>query len=302
MSSAPSSRKPGFTLVELLVVIAIIALLVALLLPAVNAAREAARLNQCKNNLKQLGLAVTLHESTKRVLPMGRESTVQIGVAWSFLVLPYIEEQAVFASYVPTKRVDSTENAIAMRTAVPTMFCPTRRNPVADRDFDNNESASQVRGVAAGGDFCAVAGVDAMYGMTAANRPIPRIDGKLAGCMFTFSKIKLRQVIDGVSKTICVGERHIPPIDPKRPAGNQQRLAGDTAFFAADNWRSILVGTSGGMASSTSDPNVERFGSQHLQVVQFVFLDGHVTAYDKQMSVHTLRALGHIGDGGVVTE
>lgn len=295
-SSARTRR--AFTLVELLVVIAIIAILVALLLPAVNAAREAARLTQCKNNLKQLGLALVLHENSRRILPTGRESTVQTGVAWSFHLLPYVEEAAIFDSYVPNRRVDSDENAKAMRTAVPVMFCPTRRSPVADRDFDNNESPSQVRGVAAGGDFCAVAGINAMYGMTASNRPIPRIDVALAGSMFTFSKIKLRQIKDGTSKTIGIGERHIPPINPAARPTTQHRLVGDTAFFAADNWRTVLVGTTGGIAADLEDPNVERFGSQHQQVTQFVFIDGHVESFDKNMSLEVLRNLGHIGDGG----
>jgi prepilin-type N-terminal cleavage/methylation domain-containing protein len=294
--------RRGFTLVELLVVIAIIAILVALLLPAVNAAREAARQTQCKNNLKQLGLALVLHESSRRVLPMGRQSTTQIGVAWSFLLLPFVEEGAIYDAYVPTKRVDTNENARAMRTPVPTMYCPTRRSPAADRDFDNNENTSQVRGVAAGGDFCAVAGVNAMYGMSSANRPIPRIDPALAGSMFTFSKIKLRQIKDGVSKTIGIGERHIPPSNPTARPGTQHRLVGDTAFFASDNWRVVLVGTSGGVAADINDPNVERFGSQHQQVTQFVFIDGHVEGNDKNMSFATLRALGHIGDGGIVQE
>ena len=150
---------------ELLVVIAIIALLVALLLPAVNAAREAARRTQCKNNLKQLGLAVVAHESAKRGLPIGRESTNQIGVSWAFHLLPYVEEQAIHDSLNNTKRVDDPLNATAMRSPVSTMYCPTRRGPAADRDFDNNEAPSHVRGVAAGGDFCSAAGIIARYGI-----------------------------------------------------------------------------------------------------------------------------------------
>ena len=89
-----SSR--GFTLVELLVVIAIIAMLVTLLLPAVQSAREAARRSQCQNNLKQIGLAITLYtDAHGEVLPMGRDDTHQWAVSWAFRILPFIEDAAI---------------------------------------------------------------------------------------------------------------------------------------------------------------------------------------------------------------
>ncbi len=97
-------RRPrqtlGFTLVELLVVIAIIGILVALLLPAIQAAREAARRNQCQNNLKQLSLGCLNHESSHGALPAGFTSTPAPGLdvlhTWASYVLPYLEEAAVF--------------------------------------------------------------------------------------------------------------------------------------------------------------------------------------------------------------
>jgi prepilin-type N-terminal cleavage/methylation domain-containing protein len=92
--SANWSRPRGFTLVELLVVIAIIGILVALLLPAIQAAREAARRSQCANNLKQVGLAILNYESTRRTLPPG--AFLGEGSAWSAFILPYLEEGTVF--------------------------------------------------------------------------------------------------------------------------------------------------------------------------------------------------------------
>src|SRR6185436_3076641 len=111
-----SPHRDGFTLVELLVVIAIIGILVALLLPAVQAAREAARRSQCANNFKQVGLASLNYESTKKIFPMGIEmwrtihpcawisdprndSGTYYGFGWGTFILPYIEQTALYDSF-----------------------------------------------------------------------------------------------------------------------------------------------------------------------------------------------------------
>jgi len=99
-----TTRRPAFTLVELLVVIAIIGVLVALLLPAVQAAREAARRMSCQNNLKQLGLAVHNYESGHKVLPPGgmpspKNVSGNYGVSWLAIILPYMEGGAIYDKF-----------------------------------------------------------------------------------------------------------------------------------------------------------------------------------------------------------
>src|SRR5439155_5143354 len=91
------NRRSGFTLVELLVVIAIIGVLVALLLPAVQAAREAARRSQCSNNLKQLSLALHNYEGTHNTLPPAGIDSNQM--SWTVLLLPFFEQQALYDQF-----------------------------------------------------------------------------------------------------------------------------------------------------------------------------------------------------------
>jgi len=291
-------RRSAFTLVELLVVIAIIGVLVALLLPAVQAAREAARRNTCVNNLKQIGLAVQMHHDTRKHFPTGRQRSDIQGVSWAFRLLPYMEQKAIFDAFEESVPVYDDRNAQAMRTPVDTYFCPSRRSPAADRDFDNNDAAPVVTGVAAGGDYAGNAGRYYRYGTP--GDPVSAADPALAaGPIHSFSKVKGRQVSDGTSQTLAVGERHVPTQLEAAPEQEDQ-LAGDTAFFAADRPTTIFAGTNDGLATGEQDNSSEKFGSVHSQLVNFVFLDGHVKALDTTIEVVTLQRLSTIGDGQVI--
>jgi prepilin-type N-terminal cleavage/methylation domain-containing protein len=136
----------GFTLVELLVVIAIIGVLIALLLPAVQAAREAARRSQCQSSLRQLALGILNYESAKKTLPPGGVTegpccSTRSGAGWSILILPYIEQQALYAKYdfdeanemLVDFDKDGLANSVVREANLPLFDCPS------DEDTEVND-------------------------------------------------------------------------------------------------------------------------------------------------------------------
>jgi prepilin-type N-terminal cleavage/methylation domain-containing protein/prepilin-type processing-associated H-X9-DG protein len=281
-------RRPessGFTLVELLVVIAIIGTLVGLLLPAVQAARESARRMSCSNNLKQVGLGIVNYEQARKVFPSGRDTKNQYGVSWAFRLLPYAEQTQIFNAYDKTARVDDVKNSTAMRTPVSTFYCPSRRSPLADRNFDNDDQPPQVLSAAAGGDYAANAGSYFNYSVASGST----FDPKQGGPIHTYSSVKPQQVTDGLSKTFAGGERHIPKTTQSASADMVQHDQGDTAMFASDTPLTLFRDTVRGIADGPDDRNPRKYGSMHSLITNFLFLDGHVEAIDNGTDLTVLR-------------
>ncbi|MEQ8847299.1 DUF1559 domain-containing protein [Botrimarina sp.] len=294
-------RRRAFTLVELLVVIAIIGILVALLLPAVQAAREAARRTQCTNQLKQIGLAIQNYHDLVGHFPNGRTGADEYSVAWTYSILPQLEEQAIHDAFDPRFPVHAEENAAAMRVGIAAYVCPSRRDPGADRDFESSDQDGAPRGVAVRGDYAANAGLEEDMGMEQndyeegqenEDEPIDFVrwhhDLSLSGPIFSNSRVNARRVTDGLSKTLVVGERHIPNLEGDWPEGQRHSAAADTCFLSGANLRTVLRGTEDGMATGWDDfpvspdtPPWRRSGTKsfgggnHPGVAMFVFLDGH---------------------------
>jgi len=184
--------KAGFTIVELLVVIAIIGMLVALLLPAVQAAREAARRSQCQNNLRQLGLAVVGHESARQVFPPGTTAgsdNFREGEHSGFVyLLPYLEQQNLFDAMDLTVPWKDEVNLRVAQTPIETYLCPS------------SPSTLGLTGGLTGAptDYAFSKGPQAYL----CSKPHPQWNG-----MFDVnSKIQLAQIKDGLSNTFAMGE------------------------------------------------------------------------------------------------
>ena len=150
--------RRAFTLVELLVVIAIIGILVALLLPAVQAAREAARRTSCQNNLKQIGIALqNYHDSSSGAFPPGivfdagptgmpfvPDRSWSFRPNWIINILPYMEEQGLYDSFDLTVYISDAVNQIPRGTTVETLLCPS----------DADRAATKFTGQREGDNWC----------------------------------------------------------------------------------------------------------------------------------------------------
>jgi prepilin-type N-terminal cleavage/methylation domain-containing protein/prepilin-type processing-associated H-X9-DG protein len=207
----------GFTLVELLVVIAIIGTLVGLLLPAVQAAREAARSMQCRNNLKQLGLALLLHHDAKKSFPIGgigSPTSSFYGHSWWIGILPYIEEQAVFdrfdrtcvgsgVYYLSTGWIgnDGAANrhnaALINNHVISSAKCPSGPIPAfTQRAPDCNVFEPDYTGISGSSDHPSVFTNSWNGGRVS-----------LGGLLIPKKSVRLSEITDGSSRTMLVGEQ-----------------------------------------------------------------------------------------------
>jgi prepilin-type N-terminal cleavage/methylation domain-containing protein/prepilin-type processing-associated H-X9-DG protein len=298
-------RRNGFTLIELLVVIAIIGLLVGLLLPAVQAAREAARRAQCVNNLKQIGLALANYEGTHRAYPPGYISNFDAtgtdtgpGWGWAAMPLPQLEQSPLYAAINFDSAIESPSNLTSRTTNVQAFLCPS--------DSVKLGWWAKSRDPATGmplADICRVAPSNyvGMFGTTE-----PGVNGD--GLFFRNGKIGLRDITDGTTQTIAIGER-------SHKLGDSTWVGSITGavLFPEDNdgvgrprpehSSGMILGHAGerkGPGDTSGDVNT--FHSLHAgRGVNFLFADGHVTFLKSTMDYKAYRALATRAGGEVIS-
>lgn len=279
-STQKCGRGRGFTLIELLVVVAIIAVLVALLLPAVQQAREAARRTSCKNNLKQIVLALHNYESAHSLFPpgvlgnSGSTAASNLLTTWETQILPFVEQASLFQQYNFHVRFDHALNASTVRTMLPAYLCPSQ------------PQSSLVNNLYGPSHYAGNAGV---------------VPGSGDGLLFPLSAVRMRDLTDGTSATIAAGEIAFEFGGWARGAMNSGSGSGGGAGqgFA----RGVLRWWTAAPACSRPGFNppltncsgsVERqfqFSGPHPGACHFALADGSIRLLSENMDVGVYRSL-----------
>jgi prepilin-type N-terminal cleavage/methylation domain-containing protein/prepilin-type processing-associated H-X9-DG protein len=320
--SRPSSPVRGFTLVELLVVIAIIGILLALLLPAVQAAREAARRMECENHLKQFGIAAMNHHDINHYFPSGGwgwqwtgdpnrgVGQLQPG-GWCFSVLPFCEQQPLWQTALGLQAAPLlAANAKAATMSVPIFYCPTRRRGVfpytsgANLNSDPITSSGKTDYAACVGDGLVEEGAGPSsngLGPWYYQKEMifsPPLKSKYTGVTYQGSQIKMADISDGTSCTFLYGEKYLNPRSYSTGGDlgdNEDWLVGfDNDVMRMTNRPNPPLLDTAGLTNSTS------FGSAHPTTFNMLMCDGSVHAIRYEIDLITYDRLGNRTDNCTV--
>lgn len=288
-------KHAGFTLVELLVVIAIIGILVGLLLPAVQAAREAARRMQCSNNMKQLGLAAHNYHDAHKKFPIGHHlagtvvgtSTRGLGYNWSFGLLPFVEQSSLFSQFnnsFPVFEQTITRNGILAGTPLAAFSCPSDLKP------PTIDLASEAVRPAATTSYKAVNGSYNNGYSTLTNADANAFNGTFE--RDTRAVYGFKNLLDGTSNTIIIAETKWGMNASRRTRTYLYGASDPSTTWAAGASECNFVNGQTAMnwviTVATSSAN-RTAGSFHTGGAQFAFGDGSVHFISENID-HTASA------------
>lgn len=325
----PHTRRfRGFTLIELLVVIAIIAVLIALLLPAVQQAREAARRTQCRNHLKQIGLALHNYHDSSNALPpgvvhkSGNQNVAAMGsYGWQAFILPQLDlgtvfngmqENGVDLDTLLRNTADPVVQALP-KLSIPVYRCPSDTAPAQNskREWDTPYSAFFGNQPVYLGTSNYVANMGTRF-----SRPNDWIVDQLDpyGLFWGDSSVKFRDITDGLSNTIAVGERDWQLGWAANWVG-QRNYTGNGIWGMRQNLAIVDVKINDPLLQPNGNPAVSRaYSSRHTGGAHFLFADGRVQFLSENIDfangqpalqnptayVGTFQRLARRGDGLVI--
>lgn len=322
-------REAAFTLIELLVVIAIIAVLIALLLPAVQQAREAARRTQCKNNLKQYGLALHNYHDANNYFPMGGTGwpwdPAPAGgpkISWQIRVLPYMDQAPLYNRFPmdqndPKGATPAGANKAYWANVMPYFVCPSDAQMIENPLWGNGGPSQTNYGGSLGSQTTPSANSSCQPFMSFAqnNGDHGNVWGKsnLSG-MFAriMAHIKMGDVTDGTSAVIAVGEilpschDHLGGAWDVNGMGNAHQSTitpinnFETCSWAPPSMVASKVAFNTGCRMQNNWNYSWSFRSLHTGGAQFLFVDGSVHFLNQNIDMQTYQRLGGRADNQVV--
>ena len=291
--------RRGFTLIELLVVIAIIAILIALLLPAVQQAREAARRTQCRNNLKQIGLALHNYHDTHRVLPPGGVSSGN-NLSWHVMILPMLDQGPLYNTVDFETNGYANFDYVLGNKRVTAFLCPSTSQEKASNNSDFFTTHYYGNMGPKGTNTTTGAAYTCTSSTTSTDECIsgtPMGGFSTHGPLGRNSSTNFRDFSDGTSNTFAVGEISLLRTTGNSTAQHYRQWHRGVDWANATGVKNVLHRINEVTYNTGDNFNDVSFGSSHEGGAHFLMGDGAVRFFSENVNVDVYKATASMNGG-----